>query len=63
MHDEVNKIQTLSPDEIKSIREMLDAYDKSRWLGGLLFKAALGIGGLITVLATLKSQLLSLIRG
>lgn len=55
--------QDLSSDELKAVREMLDAYDKSRWLGNLIFKAALGIGGLIAALAMLKTQLISLIRG
>ncbi len=49
--------------EKKSVRELLDAYEKSQWLGRLLFKATIAIGGLIAFLVTLKGQLLNLLRG
>jgi hypothetical protein len=64
MHGEIEpSARTLSSDEIKAVRKMLDAYDKSKWLGGLMFKVVIGIGTLVGVLSTFKSQLLSLIRG
>jgi hypothetical protein len=53
----------LSKEQFDSLIEMLDAYNKSKWLGRLIVKVAVATGGLVLALSQFKAHLISLFRG
>ena len=53
----------LNQDEIKALLGMLESYERSRWLGRMVFKIIVGIGALTGAVVTFKSHIMALLKG
>ena len=53
-------VRQLSEDEITALRAMLDSWEKSRWLGRLVWKIGITIGAVAAGVATFKENIIAI---
>jgi hypothetical protein len=53
----------LNDDEVKELRQMLQSYNRGRWLGRFIWKAIIMAGSIAAGVAAFKSDLTKLFGG
>lgn len=61
MTEEVKTVMT--EDQVKGILEMYENYQRSRWLGRLVWRISVAIGATIAGIAAMKDHILHIFRG
>ena len=62
MDENTKETSPFSKEEIDGLREVLKNYERSMWLGGLIFKLGVGVTSVIAIVAQFKSNIMALFK-